>query len=181
MYEYLVLLLTAAVALNRYFDNRLFAAVYARYRKHFHVAAILLLGLALFYSMRCAADGSSRDWVRLAAGRAQGYVPDDMRASVHPLLDLTARGLRDAQALAAHPQRPGAEAHTRKTARSVSESRKKLVAANQRWRCALCRQTLPPTYEVDHVLRLEYGGSNDCDNLQALCPNCHRYKTMMEK
>jgi 5-methylcytosine-specific restriction endonuclease McrA len=65
-------------------------------------------------------------------------------------------------------------------ARNVSEKTKKLVAAAQDWDCAICGNRLPATYEVDHILRLEYGGDNNVENLQALCPNCHRYKTMTE-
>lgn len=33
------------------------------------------------------------------------------------------------------------------------------------------------SYEVDHIIELRGGGSNDPSNLQALCPNCHSYKT----
>jgi 5-methylcytosine-specific restriction endonuclease McrA len=30
------------------------------------------------------------------------------------------------------------------------------------------------TYEIDHKLRLDEGGTNDVNNLIALCPPCHR-------
>lgn len=64
--------------------------------------------------------------------------------------------------------------------RNVLSSTKKLVAYSQRWCCNVCHDLLPPTYEVDHIDRLCDGGSNDVANLQALCPSCHRLKTMME-
>jgi 5-methylcytosine-specific restriction endonuclease McrA len=64
--------------------------------------------------------------------------------------------------------------------RSVSESKKKYVASKQGWKCRQCQELLPATFEVDHIQRLQYGGSNDIGNLQALCPNCHRSKTMLE-
>lgn len=35
-------------------------------------------------------------------------------------------------------------------------------------------------YDIDHVLPLADGGSNDISNLQALCPSCHRVKTARE-
>jgi len=66
------------------------------------------------------------------------------------------------------------------TKRSVSESKKKYVASKQAWKCRECQEILPATFEVDHIKRLQYGGSNEIDNLQALCPNCHREKTMKE-
>jgi 5-methylcytosine-specific restriction endonuclease McrA len=37
------------------------------------------------------------------------------------------------------------------------------------------------TYEVDHRVALFNGGSNDESNLVALCPHCHRKKTVDER
>jgi 5-methylcytosine-specific restriction endonuclease McrA len=64
--------------------------------------------------------------------------------------------------------------------RSVSETKKKYVAANQEWKCGHCNNQLDHTYEIDHKVRLEYGGGNDVDNLVALCRNCHGKKTASE-
>jgi hypothetical protein len=66
------------------------------------------------------------------------------------------------------------------TKRSVSETKKKYVAARQDWKCGDCESQLDHTYEIDHKIRLEYGGSNDPNNLIALCRNCHGKKTAME-
>lgn len=65
--------------------------------------------------------------------------------------------------------------------RNVSEAAKKRVAALQRWNCAACCELLDATFEVDHVVALWRGGSNDASNLQALCPRCHREKTFVER
>ena len=67
-----------------------------------------------------------------------------------------------------------------KTKRSVSETKKKYVASQQGWRCKHCSIQLPAWFEVDHVIKLEYGGSNSIDNLEALCRDCHGKKTAME-
>jgi hypothetical protein len=64
--------------------------------------------------------------------------------------------------------------------RSVSETKKKYVASMQDWKCGHCKQRLNHTFEVDHKLRLEHGGSNDVENLIALCRNCHGEKTAAE-
>ena len=32
-------------------------------------------------------------------------------------------------------------------------------------------------FDIDHIIERSRGGSNERDNLQALCPNCHAYKT----
>ena len=66
------------------------------------------------------------------------------------------------------------------TKRSVSETKKKYVAANQDWKCGHCQEQLDHTFEIDHKLRLEYGGGNDVQNLVALCRNCHGKKTASE-
>lgn len=66
------------------------------------------------------------------------------------------------------------------TKRSVSETKKKFVASRQNWKCGDCNETLSAWFEVDHTLRLEYGGSNHIDNLVALCRECHGKKTTIE-
>jgi hypothetical protein len=66
------------------------------------------------------------------------------------------------------------------TKRSVSETKKKFVAARQNWHCGDCQTQLSAWFEVDHKVRLEYGGSNHVDNLVALCRECHGKKTAME-
>jgi hypothetical protein len=64
--------------------------------------------------------------------------------------------------------------------RSVSETKKKYVAANQDWKCGHCDSRLDHTFEIDHKIRLEYGGGNDVQNLIALCRNCHGKNTASE-
>ena len=74
----------------------------------------------------------------------------------------------------AQSKKPGA------TKRSVSETKKKFVASRQGWKCGGCGQQLNAWFEVDHKIRLEYGGSNHIDNLVAMCRECHGEKTTME-
>jgi hypothetical protein len=73
---------------------------------------------------------------------------------------------------------PGTQTRYR---RNVSALLKKKVAASQQWRCGGCGNLLDETYEVDHIRALEHGGSNDPSNLRALCPHCHRKKTVNER
>jgi len=40
--------------------------------------------------------------------------------------------------------------------------------------CVVCGNQ---AMEVDHIMPLEAGGTNDWDNLQALCKRCHSQKT----
>lgn len=69
----------------------------------------------------------------------------------------------------------------KKVKRNVSESKKKYIASNQKWKCAHCNNLLDNTYEVDHIIALYKGGNNDLSNLEALCRNCHGVKTFKEK
>ena len=65
--------------------------------------------------------------------------------------------------------------------RNLSESKKKVVASNQSWKCLGCQNLLDATYEIDHIIPLYKNGTNDIDNLQALCRNCHGKKTLLDK
>jgi 5-methylcytosine-specific restriction endonuclease McrA len=65
--------------------------------------------------------------------------------------------------------------------RNVTGLMKKKVAADQEWRCGHCKAMLDATYEVDHIQALFQGGTNERENLVALCPNCHRAKTVKER
>jgi 5-methylcytosine-specific restriction protein A len=74
------------------------------------------------------------------------------------------------------------EFSTNKTVeRKVSQTTKKLVAAKQKWTCGLCGQLLDETYEVDHIIPLYKGGTNDPSNLMAIDPICHRKKTIADR
>ena len=68
----------------------------------------------------------------------------------------------------------------REVKRYVSVKNKKTVASNQKWNCNICKNMLDETYEIDHIRPLYKGGTNNIINLQALCPNCHRKKTIMD-
>jgi hypothetical protein len=77
------------------------------------------------------------------------------------------------------------------TKRTVTESVKKTVAALQGFKCNanIGNYNCPlyyggrdgtfdeAGYEIDHILELAEEGNNETDNLQALCPMCHRVKT----
>jgi hypothetical protein len=60
------------------------------------------------------------------------------------------------------------------------ERMKKIIAAEQGWKCNVCDITLPANYQVDHALAISFGGSNHRTNGQALCVECHKNKTKAE-
>jgi len=54
-------------------------------------------------------------------------------------------------------------------------------------RCPLCADPfgehgdrVVAATEVDHIVPLRAGGTNDAENLQALCKSCHSRKTAIE-
>lgn len=81
--------------------------------------------------------------------------------------------------------------------KNLSEGLKKLVAGKQQYRCAnrprsgvIKNYNCPlwnikerngsfgeEGYEIDHIKEVSRGGSNEINNLQALCLSCHSVKT----
>lgn len=76
----------------------------------------------------------------------------------------------------------------------ISNHRRDLVLERQSRICPMCEKPLPSTempsgvegvpgwtmtgpFELDHQIPIELGGSNDVENLQALCVPCHKAKT----
>lgn len=64
--------------------------------------------------------------------------------------------------------------------RKLSEREKKFVSSKQDWKCGVCNNTLPPSYQVDHIIPFSICGNDDIDNLMSLCPTCHANKTQIE-
>jgi len=57
------------------------------------------------------------------------------------------------------------------------QSDRQRIYNSQGGRCNCCGQDLKE-YEVDHKRPLKHGGLNDITNLHALCPPCHKFKTL---
>ncbi len=62
--------------------------------------------------------------------------------------------------------------------RALQRLRARLLADNPL--CVLCRKQgrVTPAIEIDHVVALTNGGTNDESNLQNLCAECHELKTL---
>ena len=84
-------------------------------------------------------------------------------------------------------RREGREVSSRPVA-SMSMKRRRVtpfisnkMAARQKLKCAMCGKLLQEDWEVDHIVSLQRGGSNDLNNLQALHKRCHAYKNHIEQ
>ena len=50
----------------------------------------------------------------------------------------------------------------------------KQVAARQQFRCAICRRLFDDQlWDLDHIVPLFRGGSNELSNIRAICRACH--------
>ena len=169
------------------------------WKKYYQIALYGVLGLGIYWMLKKNPHHSKN--VLLSANQMLKTMPID-RGGWSPFLDVTQRGIEsmtngansffaldgeEGTAAWAGPEPgPGAGAgaggfhRKQSTKRSVSETKKKYVASQQDWKCGHCGQKLTHTFEIDHRVRLEYGGSNEVDNLVALCRNCHGNKTAQE-
>lgn len=67
---------------------------------------------------------------------------------------------------------------------SRSEPQRRKIAQRQNWNCASPSCDLVgelEAYDLDHIIPLWKGGEDTDENLQALCPACHRRKTDLER
>jgi hypothetical protein len=168
--KFIVLLVTGGVLYNTYHDNFLVHHMKTKL-KYYKMAVIAVFGLGLFMVM---SRNPGESWNTMNAVKNYIHVlPIDRQAKdmIKPFLEKND-----------HPS--GAidkiTASSRTHKRSVSETKKKYVASQQNWKCNHCKQQLTAWFEVDHIQRLDQGGSNDVQNLVALCRNCHGEKTSME-
>lgn len=193
--EWIILGITGVCMYNLYTDGACWKYV-MHHKKYLHMAFYAVLGLG-FYAMWKRRPEESRRALHYAHGMAR-FLPVDRQTlrMVDPVFDWTNPTPPPAPAPSPYTYSPlhsaplpslygeraaakqGGGRGTRK--RSVSETKKKYVAANQHWKCGHCQHQLDHTFEIDHRIRLEYGGSNEVENLIALCRNCHGIKTASE-
>jgi len=165
--SFIILLITGGLLYNTYHDNFILKSFHS-YQKYYKMGLILLLGLG-FYLMTIQNPSKSMDTIS-ALNRYVNVMPID-------------RNTKDMLSPFMKPETPSLTRlyqPSKTTKRSVSETKKKLIASNQNWKCGECREMLKAWFEVDHIKRLDQGGSNDIENLVALCRNCHGKKTSME-
>lgn len=66
--------------------------------------------------------------------------------------------------------------------RKISPHMKWQLAAQQKFKCALCGELLGDAYsfDVDHILPLVDGGADELHNMQIICTEEHRLKSRCE-
>jgi hypothetical protein len=199
--EIWILLITAFLVYNAYHDGKYLKMIMS-YKKYYTMAFYCILGLGIYLLFKRNPEQGKN--ILQTAHNAVKYMPID-KSSLEmftPLFDFTSnagngetggggvgnsfmQSLYGMDSSGSSPQ--AMQAHQRMmqsgkngSKRSVSETKKKYIAANQDWKCGHCQSQLDHTFEIDHRIRLEYGGGNDVQNLIALCRNCHGKKTASE-
>lgn len=62
---------------------------------------------------------------------------------------------------------------------TIPERVRLLVIQRAKFRCEYCKihtEDLFFSFEIDHVIALKHGGTNDLDNLAFACPHCNQHK-----
>jgi len=173
-------------AANIYYDGKILLQLKS-YTKYYKIGIIAFMGLCLYLYLKKAPENAKHFFVN--ANEYIKYLPVDRQTTsiLTPIIDLTGKALGDSIKINYNKDEMKEEYMKRynmngniKTKRVVSETKKKFVAANQNWKCMKCNKQLPAWFEVDHKIKLEYGGSNEVNNLEALCRDCHGRKTALE-
>lgn len=174
--ELVVFGLTGFLVYNTYHDG-MYTKMLKNYTKYYKMATIAFVGFSLYLLMKKGDPKNSKDFIR-CAGNLVKYMPVDRSVSA-PFFDMISQTGGSEPMMRPQMKRmlnSGNNGGNNK--RSVSETKKKYVASQQAWKCKHCGDMLDATFEVDHVVDLQFGGSNNVDNLVALCRNCHGKKTM---
>jgi len=182
-YGIIILGITAFMISDTFYDGK-YSKLLKSWTKYYQMAGYAFVGISLILFLRKNPD-QAKDVVMNASNIVKG-MPMDKGASemFMPLVNaMNPQSFFTSNNNACKEQKSinkMMESGKKSTKRSVSETKKKFVAAQQSWTCNKCKKQLPAWFEVDHRVRLEYGGSNHVDNLEALCRDCHGRKTAME-
>jgi hypothetical protein len=186
-FELLIFGVTAFFIANTYHDNK-YIDIMKTWKKYYQMIGIGFVGISIYVFLKKYPNQTRTLFTH--ANSVVKYLPIDRNTThfLSPILDLAKFG-----AVAGTGAEMGISQQERRmmgsglnqtvgkaTKRSVSETKKKYVAAQQGWKCDECKEQLPAWFEVDHKIRLDSGGSNHIDNLVALCRDCHGKKTAME-
>jgi hypothetical protein len=194
--EIVLFLIAGLIIANIYTEGKYLKMVLS-WKKYWQMAGIAVGALFIYWLLK--KNPANAKQILMSSNEYIKYLPVDRNASsmLSPILDFTSKhsfgGGSSAHPILEMPspsemreQRMmqsgggGGVQQGGKTKRSVSETKKKFVASRQGWKCGDCGDQLNAWFEVDHKVRLEYGGSNHVDNLLALCRECHGKKTTME-
>ena len=187
--ELWLIVITGAILFHMHTDGK-YTKNIMMYKKQLQMGGVVFGAFILYILLK--KNPANAQNILVTSNEYLKYLPVDKNTSsiLSPILDFTSKNsFRNGGGEHEVVQVPNQQTryaermmHSGKkgTKRSVSETKKKFVASRQNWKCGECNDQLNAWFEVDHKVRLEYGGSNHVDNLVALCRECHGKKTTIE-
>ena len=193
--EFIILIILIPILLNIYYDGKFFNLLdkfkFIQYEKYYKMAGIIFIFFCIYIYIK-KNPNNKNELLKSASGYVK-YLPVDKKTTsfIQPFLNMaTSSNFNNNNSNnyfnnnnnnnLTHQQQKILISGGKSNKRSVSETKKKYVAAEQGWKCGDCKRQLPAWFEIDHNIRLDQGGSNHVDNLVALCRDCHGKKTAVE-
>ena len=176
----LIFAITVFLMADVYYDGK-YSKLITSWKKYYQMIFIGFAGFSLYLFTK-KHPGQSKSLVQHATNFIK-YMPVDKNAKdmLTPLFDFTSTSqVGGINSREQNDLKRIINSGKNTNKRSVSETKKKFIASSQNWRCKNCNNQLSHVYEVDHVISLCNGGSNNVENLVALCRECHGHKTAMD-
>ena len=166
---------------DTYYDGK-YSKKFKSYKKYYKISVILFFGLSMYLFTKKHPEQSYSMVSHMNGMIKHLPINKDSADMLTPLLSMVDKEKVMSNVTTTTPQfkRMQNSGTTNTNTRSVSGTKKKYIAAQQNWKCKHCDAQLDAWYEVDHIIRLDRGGSNHVTNLVALCRNCHGKKTTLE-
>ena len=174
-FEFIIIIITIFLVVNTYYDGK-YTKMLQVSQKYIKMAMFGFIGLSLYLFFKKHPKDSAS--MLTHASDIIKYMPIDKNTSdiITPFFDFTKA--RNSLNTNLRPQEKRMiHSGINSNKRSVSETKKKYVASQLGWKCNNCGNQLNHTFQVDHKIDLQYGGTNEVSNLAALCNNCHAIKT----
>ena len=169
-----IIIICGILLYNIYYENNILKNL-KYYKKYYKMALVVIFGLGAMHIIKKSPKMSYDNMNTLNQFIQLMPIDKNSKDMLTPFLS-SYKDVNNPYQSIQKIERSGGKS----TKRSVSETKKKYVASQQNWKCKHCHNQLSAWFEVDHKTRLEHGGSNEVNNLEALCRECHGKKTAME-
>ena len=188
--EIIIVAITAFFIVNTYYDGK-YIDIMRGWKKYYTMIGYAFAGLSVMLYMKKMGSSGQYSDILTDASNLIKHIPIDQDSSdvITPMMGFMKSNFttqfqpnQSGEQYTIPPQQKRMmRSGDGGSKRSVGETKKKYVAAQQGWACGKCHQQLSAWFEVDHEISLENGGSNEVSNLVALCRECHGEKTAMAR
>ena len=88
--------------------------------------------------------------------------------------------IKDKIAIIEHHHTSTQHQKSRDKRKKINKDVRQQILMKQENACGECKNALTPYFEIDHIIGLQFGGTDDESNLMALCRECHARKSTKE-